>query len=72
MTFTSTPAFGTATLFERAFSNLASSSDRSYDMMPDGRLLSVTDPLLAGGGLGSMTVVLNWFDELKARVPVGR
>lgn len=72
VTFTPAPAFGTAVMFERAFSNLASSSDRAYDMMPDGRFLSVTDPLLSEGALRSMTVVLNWFDELKARVPAGR
>jgi serine/threonine-protein kinase len=72
VTFTSTPAFGTATMFERAFTNLASSSDRAYDMMPDGRFLSITDSLLAHGGLGSMTVVLNWFEELKTRVPAGK
>jgi hypothetical protein len=39
-------------------------------MMPDGRFLSVTDPV-PEGALGSMTVVLNWFEELKARVPAG-
>jgi serine/threonine-protein kinase len=73
VTFNPAPAFGTPSAFERPFTNLASSSDRGYDMMPDGRrFLSVTDPLLAAGGLGSMTVVLNWFEELKARVPVGR
>jgi Tol biopolymer transport system component len=73
VTFSPAPAFGTPSAFERPFTNLASSSDRGYDMMPDGRrFLSVTDPLLAAGGLGSMTVVLNWFEELKARVPVGR
>jgi hypothetical protein len=42
-------------------------------MMPDGRhFLSVTDPLLSDAGLGSMTLVLNWFEELKARAPAGR
>ena len=54
----------------RAFTNLASSSDRAYDMMPDGHFLSVTDPPLSEAGLGSMTIVLNWFEELKQRVPV--
>ena len=39
----------------------------NYDAAPDGRFLMVT------GGAGSraqITVVLNWFEELKARVPV--
>jgi hypothetical protein len=56
-----------------AFSNLASRSDRAYDMMPDGRRFpSLTDPLLSEAGLGSMTIVLDWFEELKARAPAGR
>ncbi len=41
-------------------------------MMPDGHFLSVTDPPLSEAGLGSMTIVLNWFEELKARAPAGR
>jgi hypothetical protein len=69
--FTPTPAFGAAVRFERAFSNLAGSSDRGYDMMADGRFLSVNDPLLGEGGLHTMTVVLNWFEELKRRAPSG-
>ena len=73
VTFTPALAFGTASAFERPFTNLASSSDRGYDMMPDGRrFLSVTDPLLAEGTLRSLTVVVNWFEELKARVPAGK
>jgi len=72
VTFTPATAIGTATVIERAFTNLASSSDRSYDMMPDGHFLSVTDPLLSEAGLGSMTIVLNWFEELKARAPARR
>ena len=63
---------GLARAPESAFTNLASNSDRGYDMMPDGRFLSITDPLLAEGALSSMTVVLNWFEELKARVPAGK
>jgi hypothetical protein len=64
---------GTASVLERAYTKLPSSSDRAYDMMPDGRhFLSLTDPLLSDAGLGSMTIVLNWFEELKARAPAGR
>jgi hypothetical protein len=38
----------------------------------NGRFLSITDPLLVQGGVGSMPVVLNWFEELKAKVPAGK
>jgi len=43
---------------------------RNQDMMPDGRFLGVVD----GGrsiaaGLSQILVVLNWFEELKAKVP---
>jgi hypothetical protein len=72
VSFAPAPSFGAAVLFERAFSNLAGSSDRAYDMMADGRFLSITDQLLAEGGLTTMTVVLNWFEDLKARVPAGK
>jgi serine/threonine protein kinase len=66
VTFMPSPAFGSAVLFERAFSNLAASSDRAYHMMADGRFLSITDLLLTESGLTSMTIVLNWYEELKA------
>jgi serine/threonine protein kinase/Tol biopolymer transport system component len=70
--FTPSLSFGTASVIERPFSNLASSSDRPYDMTRDGHFLSLTDPLLAAGGLHSITVVLNWFAELRALAPSGK
>jgi hypothetical protein len=72
VTFAPSVSFGTASVIERPFSNLASSSDRPYDMTPDGHFLSLTDPLLAAGGLHSITVVLNWFAELRALAPTGK
>jgi len=70
VTFTPTVSFGEPRIFERPFSNLASSSDRPYDMMPDGkRFLAVTDPLAAETGLNTIVVALNWFEELKSRAP---
>jgi serine/threonine-protein kinase len=68
VTFTAGVAFGTPRVLERSFSNLASSSDRPYDMMPDGKhFLAVTDPLAADAALGTIHVIINWFDELKSR-----
>jgi serine/threonine-protein kinase len=46
-------------------------SPRPYDIMPDGRIVGVgivgqTQP----GSASQIEVVLNWFEELKARVPI--
>jgi eukaryotic-like serine/threonine-protein kinase len=46
---------------------------RTYDVMPDGRFLGVMEEVLsqADAAVGAqMQVVLNWFEELKQRVPV--
>jgi hypothetical protein len=48
-------------------------SPRPYDMLPDGRFVAVdaaTDP--AQPRSPQLQVVLNWFEELKAKVPAGR
>jgi Tol biopolymer transport system component len=43
-------------------------TQRPWDIAPDGRILSVSD---GGQALTpEIRVVLNWFDELRARVPV--
>ena len=39
---------------------------RTYDVSPDGKFLMVKE----GGGSATFVVVENWFEELKARVPV--
>jgi hypothetical protein len=38
------------------------------DIAPDGRILSVYEGIQSG--VPEIRVILNWFDELKARVPV--
>ena len=45
---------------------------RNYDVAPDGRFLMIQDVAQSDGGGASpaITVVLNWFEELKERVPV--
>ena len=42
-----------------------------YDMMPDGRILGLVNPLEQGaqGSPQEIRVVLNWFEELKAKLP---
>ena len=47
-------------------------SRRNVDALPDGRLLGVTSPAPPsenGAPADGITVVLNWFEELRARVP---
>ncbi len=44
-----------------------------YAVHPDGRFLFVTKPISAAGGtVPRINVILNWFEELKQRVPTGR
>ncbi len=45
---------------------------RNYDVAPDGRFLMVKTGSQPGedAPTPNITVVLNWFEELKARVPV--
>jgi hypothetical protein len=43
---------------------------RNYDVGRDGRqFVMIKDPVSAAGGSQPITVVLNWVDELKARLP---
>jgi serine/threonine protein kinase len=45
----------------------------NYDISPDGKqFVMVDEPKAAGQTTMHLQVVLNWFDELKARVPTGR
>ena len=44
--------------------------DRNYDVAPDGRFLMIREPQ-EPTPLG-IKVVLNWFEELKRRVPPGK
>ena len=65
-------AFGDAVGKPRKFQTGAPSVRRAFDVLPDGSLVGLADlgsrrqhPL----SYGQFNVVLNWFDELKARVP---
>jgi hypothetical protein len=70
---TTTPTFASGTprpVLDRSayvFPNTA----RTYDVAPDGRLLVLKEALTANGQRQKprVTVVLNWFEELKRRVP---
>jgi hypothetical protein len=45
----------------------------SYDVAPDGkRFLMIKPPAGAQAPTDQVTVVLNWFEELRRRVPAGK
>jgi Tol biopolymer transport system component len=49
-----------------------STNVRDYDVMPDGRVLTIANGFAQSSGrnAGQLQVVLNWLEELKQRVPV--
>jgi len=50
-------------------------SPRRYDITPDGRILGIVPAGQTPSGAAAapeIQVVFNWFEELKARVPVGK
>ena len=71
-TITTQPSFSFSPpeLRPRGYINMGPAFQRNYDVMPDGRILAV---VAAGqtqaGRTPQIHVVLNWFEELKQRVP---
>jgi hypothetical protein len=66
-------AFGSPMPVKQVLQNDAPASPRQYDVMPDGRLLGKlsADQSTTGTPITSqINFVLNWFEELKQRVPV--
>ena len=54
----------------RRFGLAPPASPRPYDILPDGRIVSVDSVNLAGDQRSpQIQVVLNWFEELKAKLP---
>jgi hypothetical protein len=60
----------------RITGNSLNTQARAYDVLPDGRFVGLIDASEPEGSLTNGTseirVVLNWFEELKARVQPGR
>ena len=71
-TITTQPSFsfGPPVLRPRGYINGGPTFQRNYDVMLDGRILGVVPagPTLSSG-TAQIQVVLNWFEELKQRVP---
>jgi hypothetical protein len=68
-----TPTFGFGVPVEipRRFRTGPGAERAHYDMMPDGRILGLVNPLEQGGtgAASEVRVVLNWFEELKGKLP---
>ena len=61
---------GEARLLNRPFSNLPPQMTRPFDLAADGRFLGLGFQLAAASGNGTVVhMVLNWAEELRARVP---
>jgi hypothetical protein len=74
---TATPvfAFGNPVLLPRPFRAAPPWRPREYDVMPDGRFIAAIDRGQYDSGqlvAPQIQVVLNWFEELRARVPNAR
>jgi Tol biopolymer transport system component/predicted Ser/Thr protein kinase len=71
ITTTPTFAFGDAVTINRPFVNAPPSAERTYDVSGDKRFLGLRTDIGPDGRPMSpqMHVVLNWFEELKQRVP---
>jgi hypothetical protein len=66
-------AFTPPVLIPRRFGLAPPASPRPYDLLPDGRLVAPNPASEAADpGAPQIHVVLNWFEELKAKVPPGK
>jgi Tol biopolymer transport system component len=69
------PSFSAGTpkvLFEGQYQSLPTISTTNYDVSPDGRRFLMLKPTeQAQAAPTQINVVLNWFEELKRRVPTG-
>jgi hypothetical protein len=73
----SPPALGRPVLLAEVPNIRRGSPNRFYDILPDGRrflvtLLGPADPRGTRPRLNQIHIVLNWFEELKAKVPTAR
>jgi serine/threonine-protein kinase len=70
------PSFSAGTpkmLFEGAYQLLSGISTPNYDVSPDGQRFLMLKPVeLSQAAPTQINVVLNWFEELKQKVPTGK
>jgi serine/threonine-protein kinase len=69
-------SFGNPVITPRVFIERGPTVERTYDVMPDGRFLAVVaagqNSTTGAPSAPQIQVVLNWFEELKTRVPAGK
>jgi hypothetical protein len=73
VTASSTVTFGSPTPLKMPFVDRVSTDRRDFDVLPDGRFIGIGTsdrPDSTATSVSEIRVVLNWFEELKARVPV--
>ena len=73
-TITTQPSFSFSVpeLRQRGYITFGYTAERNYDVTPDGRILGVVGAAqrrFAASTTQQIQVVLNWFEELKQRVP---
>jgi eukaryotic-like serine/threonine-protein kinase len=59
-------------LFEGQFAPSATLSDRNYDVSADGQRFLMVKTLEQEQPISQINIVLNWFEELKEKVPAGK
>jgi len=72
---TTQPSFSVGkprTLFEGQFAPSATPSDRNYDVSSDGQRFLMVKTLEQEQPISQINIVLNWFEELKQKVPAGK
>ena len=60
-------SFASPVAVPRPFGIAGPGTPRTFDLLPDDRIIGVS-PAAQGPGGAELRVVLNWFEELKARV----
>lgn len=64
-------AFTAPELVPRRFGLAPPGTPRTFDFVPNGRMIGINTPVESGSAAASQIhVVQNWFEELKAKVPV--
>ena len=59
-------------LFEGLYELSATAAARNYDVSPDGQRFLMVKTEVQEQSASRINVVLNWFEELKQKVPTGK
>ena len=65
-------AFTTPESLPRRFGLSPPADPRTYDILPDGRILGINTSDAGATAVREIHVVQNWFNELEAKVPIPR